>query len=216
METSDKTLDSLIPPAFLNSIKVYIYNNSDSITSSIKEIITSKNAEKRITAEITNVLNGLNPMISRFISSSTIYTRLVAGVNDYLNDDKNITDIINLINKKLDETMKKRVTEFTAYFPAEGRKSLVNSITTGIIDNILSDRFVDMSLEKLEEVFKAQLLSINENSEVLSNQMFTLVDNFFEDNYMSLLENNKSKELLDLFSGEIVENLLNKPIIELL
>lgn len=215
-EKSNESLGSIVPPVFVNSLKVYVYNHSDDISSTLKGLLNSENVIKKLNAEVINIMNGLNPMISRFINANTIQTKLIAGINDYLSDPKNMIDLVNMINSMLDNLMKKKVSEFATYFPMEGRKSLINSISAGIITNVFSERFIDMSLLKFEEIIKAQLSSLNEKSEGLNKEINSLVNNFMNNSYEALLESSNLKELVELLSSNLVENLLNKPLIDLI
>ena len=216
LERSDKTLGSIIPAAFVNSLKVYIYNHSGEISSTLKELINNENVIKKINTEVINAINGLNPMIARFINASVIQAKIVTGINDYLNDPKNMMDLINMINSALDTFMKKKVSEFASYFPAEGRKALINSISLEIVNNIFSEKFVDMALSKLEELIKNQLEAIDEDSSGLNIQVSNLVENFINTSYISLLESDSVKALVEMLSSNLVDNLLNKPLIELI
>lgn len=216
LEKSNQSLGSIVPPVFVNSLKVYVYNHSDDISSTLKSLLNSENVIKKLNTEVINIMNGLNPMISRFINASTIQTKLISGINDYLSDPKNMIDLVNMINSMLDNLMKKKVSEFSTYFPTEGRKSLINSISSGIITNIFSEKFIDMALLKFEEIIKAQLNSLNEKSEGLNKELDSLVDNFINNSYEALLESPKLKELVELLSLNLVDNLLNKPLIDLI
>lgn len=212
LEKSNKTLGALIPPAFINGIKVYIYNNHREFISSFKKFITKDEITKRINKEILNILNGINPMVSRFISPSTINTRMIAGINDYLDDPKNIRDIINMINGKLDEIMKKKISEIIVYFPSESRKSIINSVSNGIIDSVASEKFIDIALNKVEEKLKEEIYSLNESSSLLTSAVHGIVDSFMLNYYPELLDREKSKELINEFSSSIVESLLEMPL----
>jgi hypothetical protein len=209
LESSNKTIEKVIPPAVTNGIKVYVYNHKDELVSSVKKLLSTESIEKKINEEVNNVLNGINPMVSRFISANTIYTRLKTGIEDYLNNPKNILDIVNMINSQIDGLMKKRISEFTSYFPVESRTSLINSVSKGIMDNILSEKFIDMAIDKLEEVINAALSSIDEPFSAFDNIISDFVDSFYD----QVLNSEKIKDLVKLLSDNIVERLLNKPLI---
>lgn len=212
LENSNSTLNTIIPPAFVNGIKVYIYNNSNEIAASFKKLISSENVEKKINDEILKTLNSINPMISRFINADTIHTKIMNGINEYLDNSKNITDIINMINTMLDNVMKKKISEFAVYFPAESKKSLIDSISSSVLDKILSEKFIDMTIDKVEEKFKHELYLLNENSENLTYIIDKLTDSFMDANYSKLLEGDNSKELINDFSNNIINNLLERPL----
>lgn len=211
LEDSNRTLENIVPPAVVNGIKVYVYNHKDELVATLKGFISSENIDKKLYEEINNVLNGINPMVSRFVNTSNIFTKMKAGINDYLDNSKNIMDIVNMINSQLDSFMKKKVSEFTSYFPAESRNALVNSISKGIMDNILSEKFIDLVINKVEEVFVTVLESIDENG---FGSFDKILNNFIDSLYTNMLNTNKAKELISILINNIVDNLLNKPLIK--
>lgn len=212
LEKSTKPLDKVIPPAFINALKVYIYNHKEDVMDSFKKFITNKDVSNRINKEIINVLNGINPMVSRFISASTIQAKLVSGINDYLKEPNNIKDIMNFINSKLDEIMKKRISELTVYFPDEGRKSLIVSVTNSIADNLSSEALIDTAINKLEEKFKEDLSSLKKNHQPLNSAIDNIVDSLVKDYYDGFWESHKSQELINEFSASIIDKFLEKPL----
>lgn len=212
LENSNLTLGNVIPPALLSGLKVYIYNHRDEIIASFKKLFSSKDVEKKINEEITSILNGINPMISRFISTNTIYSKLVSGLNEYLDNEKNVIDIINAINGLLDNSMKKKVSEFIIYFPKESRKSLTDSLCNNILNNILSERFIDMTIGTVEEKLKCELSLLSKDSEILNSNIDNLVDTFMKNNYPNLLEKQQLKDNVNTLSSDIADNFLEKPL----
>lgn len=212
LEKSNKTLDKVIPPAFINGLKVYIYNHKDEMIDSFKKLITSKDVSSKINKEIVNVLNGINPMVSRFINANTIQDKLIAGINDYLEDPKNVEGIVNIINSRLDEFMEKTIAELAAYFPAEGRKSLLSSIANGIVDNLFSEKLIDTTLNMFEEKLKEYVSSLNKDSRPFISGLEHMIDILIENYYNNFLGSPKSQELIDEFSSQIVNEFLQKPL----
>jgi uncharacterized membrane protein YheB (UPF0754 family) len=70
VENSDKTLGDVLPPAFINSIKVYIFNHKDDIIAALKKFVGSESVDNKISQEISKLLNSFNPMVSRFITAT--------------------------------------------------------------------------------------------------------------------------------------------------
>jgi hypothetical protein len=73
-----------------------------------------------------------------------------------------------------------------------------------------------MALLKLEELIKNQLQALDEDSEGLNMQISNLVENFINNSYSSLLESDSLKALVEMLSSNLVDNLLKKPLIELI
>lgn len=216
LENSNRTLDTIIPPAALNSLKVYIYNHKDEIITSLKSFLNSESIDKKIRIELNNVLNGINPMVSRFINTSTIYTKLKESINSYLETPANIMEVINMINSQLDSITKKKLSDFSSSFPLEGRKALITSITDSITNNILSDNFVDMSINLVEERLISQLSVLRSNPDKLNNNLNNLVTAIMNNYYNLIVTNDSFKETVASISNSLIDELLSKPLIELI
>jgi hypothetical protein len=213
LEDSNRTVESIVPPAVINGIKVYVYNHKDELVATLKSFLSNENIDKKLYEEINNVLNGINPMVSRFVNTSNIFAKMKTGINDYLDNPKNIMDIINMINSQLDVFMKKKISEFTSYFPAESRSALVNSISKGIMDNILSEQFIDMAIDKVEEILINILESIDKNG---FGSFDSILKGFVDTFYNKILDSDNTKELIKLLSNNLVDYILNKPLITLI
>ncbi|MFL0267590.1 hypothetical protein [Candidatus Clostridium radicumherbarum] len=213
LEKSNKTLEKTIPPAVINSLKVYIYNHKDDLISGFKKILSSKEIEKRIYAEINNVINGMGPMVSRFINVNNIYSKLKISIEDYLNEPKNVLEIINFINKEIDKIMKKKISEFSTYFPVEGRNAIINSLTNALSENIAKPSFIDMILNLIDEKLEIEICNMSLSDLNLIDELTT---NFINNNYDILLINSEIKIIINNISEGIVDNFLSKPIMDLI
>jgi uncharacterized membrane protein YheB (UPF0754 family) len=213
LEDSNRTIESVVPPAVVNGIKVYVYNHKDELVDSLKNFLSSKDIDKKLYDELNNVLNGINPMVSRFVNSGNIFSKIKTAINDYLDNPKNIMDIVNMINTQLDSFMKKKLSELTSYFPAESRNALVNSISKSIMDNILSEKCINTVIDKVEEVLITILNSVHKNS---FGSFDNILKDFMDTFYNKSLASDNAKELIKLLSNNIVDYILNKPLITLI
>ena len=213
LEKSNETLENTIPPAIINSLKVYIYNQKDELILALKKLLSNREIEKRIYAEINNVISGMGPMVSRFINVNNIYSKIKTSIEDYLNDPKNIFEIINFINNELDKIMKKKISEFSAYFPIEGRKAIIASITNALSENLAKSSFIDMIFNTIDKKIENELSNLNVNNLSLINN---LISNFINNTYDKLLVNSDFKKLIVNISEGIVENFLSKPLMDLI
>lgn len=216
LEKSNKTLDKAIPPAVINSLKVYIYNHRDELIAALKKLLSNKDIEKRILSEINNVMNGMNPMVARFVNINNIFTRLKSSIEDYLNDSKNIVDIINFINNELDIIMKKKVSEICTYFPIEGRKAIINSITNALTENLIKPSFIDMIFSTIDEKISNELWNLNMDDLNSNFAINDLISHFINTTYDKLLISSELKEIVNKISDGIVDNFLSKPLIDLI
>lgn len=125
LEKSDKTLKEVLPQGFENMIKVYIFNNRENIISFLKGIINNPSFKKKISEEIVKFTSNMNPMMAKFINVDSMQTKVVEGINGYLQDQNNVYKIMELINGAIDKIKDKRASEVLMYIPYEGKKELV-------------------------------------------------------------------------------------------
>lgn len=129
LEKSDKTLKEVLPQGFENMIKVYIFNNRENIISFLKDIVNNPNFKKKISEEIVKFTSSMNPMMAKFINVDSMQTKVIDGINGYLQDQNNVYKIMELINGAIDKTKDKRAAEVLMYIPYEGKKELVRWIS---------------------------------------------------------------------------------------
>jgi hypothetical protein len=213
IEKSNYTFSMLIPTTFINSLKVYVYNNKDTIATSIKTFLNSKKVQDKIKNEITKAIGTLNPMVSKFFSGDKIYNTINTGINSYFDNQENLMDMVMMINGILDKLMQKKVSDFLAHLPVEGKSSLINAFCNVIINNLFSDETISKVMismkEKLnDEAFIKNL--INTNQKVFD----TLLDDLFDKYYGRILESNKLKAVIDNISDTLVDKLLEMPLKE--
>lgn len=128
LEKSDKTLKEVLPQGFENMIKVYIFNNRENIISFLKGIVSNPNFKKKISEEIVKFTSNMNPMMAKFINVDSMQTKVVEGINGYLEDENNVYKIMELLNEGIDKFKDKRAAEVLMYIPYEGKKELVRWI----------------------------------------------------------------------------------------
>ncbi|MBM7870747.1 hypothetical protein JOC70_002241 [Clostridium pascui] len=125
LEKSDKTLKEVLPQGSENMIKVYIFNNRENIIRFLKGIVNNPNFKKKISEEIVKFTSNMNPMMAKFINVDSMQTKVVEGINGYLQDENNVYKIVELINEGIDKFKDKRAAEVLMYIPYEGKKELV-------------------------------------------------------------------------------------------
>lgn len=213
LEKSQATIASVVPSSFLNSIKVYVYNNSPEIASSIKTMINSENAQKKLKKEIATAIGGMNPMIAKFIDANMIYGKLLTGINSYVDSPDNVMDFVNAINEMVDNFSNKQIGEFLVYFPAQGRNIMIKSISNNLLDNILSNESMNLISDKIDETLRdSSNISAAINGLIESDAL----DVFLEELYDKVLKNNEFKVLCDSLSSSLIDKILSMPLKDIL
>jgi hypothetical protein len=216
IETSNRTLDTIIPPAVINSLKVYIYNNKDEIVAVLKNFLSSDKFDKKVHEEISKVINSFGPMVSRFINAGSIQSKLKTSINEFLENSNNLMDIINAINAQIDLLMKKKISDLANNFPAEGRRSLINSISDGILNEFLSEKFIDMAINMIEDRLVLQVNKLSNDDENFSDKLFFFISYIVDEYFNKIFIEEKANDIVYEFSSGIVDNILSKPLIELI
>ena len=143
LEKSSKTLKDVFPAAFINSIKVYIYNNKDEIINFLKTSIKEEKLQNKIKDYINNsIIKNLNPMIAKFITADLIYSKIHDGISEYLNKPESAMEIVNLMCKGLDSASFKKISDIIIYIPKEGQNEIIDEAVNYILNNLAADDFL--------------------------------------------------------------------------
>lgn len=152
LEKSNNTLKEIIPPIFVNSLKVYVFNNKDEISSFIKKSLKDEKVKLKIKDYIkTKVISNMNPMVAKFINADTIYNKIMDGILEYLEDPNSSFEMVNTICKGIDLLMNKNASEVLVYLPQEGKKQLVESILSAFTKEFSDEKIAQVILD---EIFK--------------------------------------------------------------
>lgn len=213
IEKSDYTFSKIIPTTFINSLKVYVYNNKDNIATSIKATLNSEKMQTKIKDELTKALGTLPPLASKFFNGDKIYSKISLGINSYFESEENLMNMVNMINGTLDKLMQKNISDFLTYLPVEGKNSLIDTFCNIIINNLFSDETINKIIISIKEKFNNKTFIkdlITTNQKDFDNLLNDLSDKY----YARMLESNKLKEVIDNISDTLVEKLLEMPLKE--
>ena len=151
IEKEDKTFKEVLPKGFENSLKVLAYNKGPEIMGFIKNFINDEKFKEKIKLEINKFIQGVNPMVSKFIKADNISNKIFASLSSYFEDPENMMTIVMEINNKIDEGSNKAVSEITSYIPYEGKMSFVRGFVDILVDSILEDSFINSLVDNIEE-----------------------------------------------------------------
>ena len=215
IEECNYAFSKLIPTTFINSLKVYVYNNKDNIATSIKSLLNSEKVQAKIKNEFTNALDTLPPLASKLFNADKIYSKISLGINSYFDKVENLMDLVTIINGSLDKLMQKNVSNFLTYLPVEGKNSLIDTFCNIIINNLFSDETINKVIISMKEKFNNKAFIENL---INTNQKFfdTLLNDLSNKYYDSILASNKFKGIMDNISDALVEKLLEMPLKEFL
>lgn len=202
----DKKFDEVIPKGITNNIKVYVYGKKYNISMEIKKMLKEeKNSEKLKQIVVDTISTKLSPMIAMFMNSDSIYEKVVIGIDEFLDDEKNHNDIALIINDIIDKLLKNSIANVLSELPKEGVdhgiEPLINLFTTKVVDEeLIRDTF-----NKLENKFN-NYISIEELLEKTGIEYKIEIEKFI----MSQIEAMTSSDFAKIKITEIVSVMINK------
>jgi len=147
LKVLDKNFEEVIPTGITNNVKVYVYGKRYDIAMAIKKMMQEeKNRQKLRQIVGETISTKLSPMIAMFMNADSIYEKVVTGINEFLDEEKNHNDIALIVNDIIDKLLKNSVASVLSEMPKEGIddsiKSLINLFTTKVIDeNLIKNTF---------------------------------------------------------------------------
>ena len=155
IEKEQKTFKEVLPKGFENSLKVLAYNKGPEIMKLIQEFINDEKFKEKIKLEINKFVQGLNPMVSKFIKADSINNKIFTSLSSYFEDPENMMTIVMEINNKIDEGSNKAVSEITKYIPYEGKISFIRGFVDILVDSIIAENVIKSFVDNIEkEVIK--------------------------------------------------------------
>jgi len=187
---SDTKFDEVIPKEITNNAKVYVYGKKYDIAMEIKEMMKEeKNSEKLRKIVSETISTKLSPMIAMFINTDSIYEKVVIGIDEFLDDEKNHGDIALIINEIIDKLLNNSISSVILDLPKEGidngMEPLINLFTTKIVDEeLIRDTF-----NKFEGEFN-NYVSLEEMLEKTGIEYKNAIEDIIKNRINELLENN--------------------------
>ncbi|MCB2293097.1 DUF445 domain-containing protein [Clostridium algoriphilum] len=143
----DKKFDEVIPKGITNNVKVYVYGKRYNISMGIKKLLKEeKNSQKLRQIVDETISNKLSPMIAMFMNADSIFEKVVVGIDEYLDDEKNHNDIALAVNEIIDKLLENSINNVISDLPKEGIddsiQPLINLFTAEIVDEkLIRDTF---------------------------------------------------------------------------
>ncbi|WP_461207136.1 DUF445 family protein [Clostridium sp. DL1XJH146] len=164
-----KRLNDVIPTEIIGSVKVYIYNNSESISTEIDKFIQEDSVKEKIRETISKLISSnINPMIAMFVNPDSINEKVMTSLSAQLKDENTQKDIALILNKVIDKIIESEVKNIKDGF-GESLYRSINTVTKAIMENI----FKENSINEMMEIFEKNILA----TETLKE----LIDSFDED-----------------------------------
>ena len=158
----DKNFDEVIPKGITNNVKVYVYGKKYNIAMGIKKLLKEEKNSRKLRQIVGETIGTkLSPMIAMFMNADSIYEKVVVGIDEFLDDEKNHNDIALIVNDIIDKLLENSINSVISELPKEG---------------------IDDSIEPLINLFTAKVV----DEKLIRDTFNTIEDNF--SNYISIEE----------------------------
>lgn len=208
LKDSDKSFQEIIPGGVVSSLKVYVYGKKYDIAMSIKSLLQEEKNSLKLKEIINETLaTNLNPMISMFIKPDKIYEKVIVGINEYLDNEKNHDDIALLVNDVIDKLLTNTVASVVTELPSEGINTSIKSLVDLVTGNIIDERFIQDTLHKLESKFN-KFESLEELLGSTGIDYKAIIENFINTRINALLESDsiktKIEDVISIFTSKLL------------
>lgn len=204
----DKNFEEVIPKEIIDNIKVYIYGKKYDIAMGIKKIMKEeKNRQKLRQIVGETISTKLSPMIAMFMNADSINEKVITGINEFLDEEKNHNDIALLINDIIDKLLKNSISTVFSELSREetllGIKPLINLLTTTVID----EKFIINTVDKIEGKINNHI-SIESMLEEAGIDYKNVIEGFIKSRIVAMAESDSTK----IKTAEIVSQMVNRSL----
>lgn len=208
LKVLDKTFEEVIPKGITNSAKVYVYSKRYNIAMEIKKMMKEeKNRQKLRQIVKETISTKLSPMIAMFMNADSIYEKVVTGIDEFLDEEKNHDDIAIIINDIIDKLLKSSISSVLSELPKEGTqdgmKSLISLFTTKIVD----EKLIRNTLDKLESNFN-NYMSIETMLEKTGIDYKNAIEEFIKNRIEAMLQSDSVKMKVTEIVSVVINRLL--------
>ena len=205
----NKNFEEVIPKGIVSNVKVYVYGKKYDIAIAIKKIMKEeKNRQKLREIVKETISTKLSPMIAMFMNADSIYEKVVTGINEFLDDEKNHSDIALIINDIIDKLLQNSISNVISELPREGIddgiKSIINLFTTRVVD----EKLIRSIFEKIEGKFNGYI-SIEELLEKTGIDYKNAIEGFIKNRIEVMAESDcvkiKIKEIVSVMVNKLLQ-----------
>jgi uncharacterized membrane protein YheB (UPF0754 family) len=124
----------------------------------MKRFMKHETVRRRLRQIVAETIGSkLNPMIAMFINADRIYEKVVIGIDEFLDNEKNHDDIAMGINGVIDELLKSSISSTASELPEEGIDNGIKSLANLFKDKIVDEKFIKNSFCKIETKFNSYI-----------------------------------------------------------
>ena len=139
-----KTLNDIIPKGFFQGIEVYTYNERNEISFYLRRLLRQEEAANKIKDIIEkNVISNMNPLVSMFMSTESLYAKFTTIVDDYLNKEENKQEIAMIIGNMIKSFGNKEISSMVQGIPQHAKDEIIKDLQKKIVDLLNGEEFTN-------------------------------------------------------------------------
>ncbi len=202
-----KRLNEVIPAEIIGSIKVYIYNNSESISMEIDKFIQEDSVKEKIRETISKLVSSnINPMIAMFVNADSINAKVMTSLSSQLKDENTQKDIALIINKMIDKMIEAEVKNIRDGF-GENLYRSINTISKAIMQNIFKENSINEMMELIEKKI-LDTVTLKELIDSFDEDILDSIKTILENEIVKLANSEEFSQKVKEYVHQVVSKLL--------
>ena len=206
LKVSDKKFEEIIPEGITNDIKVYIHDKRHDISMAIKTMMKEEKNKQKLRQIVKETISTkLSPMIAMFMNAESMYEKVVTGINEFLDEEKNHDDIALIINDIIDKLLKNSVASVISELPKEGSADGIRTLINLLTEKVIDEKLIRNTFDKIEGMFD-NYVSIKDILDKTGIDYETAIEQLIKSRIEAMAESDTAKVKI----AEIVTAMVNR------
>jgi uncharacterized membrane protein YheB (UPF0754 family) len=208
LKVLDKKFDEVIPEVMINSLKVHIYEKKYDIAMAIKKMMKEEKNKQKIRGIVGETISTkLSPMIAMFMNADSINEKVITGIDEFLDEEKNHNDIASIITDVVDKLLNKSISGVVSYLSCEETNVVINSLIKLFTTQVVDEKLIINIFHTLEGKF-TNYESIGELLEKTGLDYKTSIEKVIRGRLDTLVESDSIKVKITQIVSEMINRAL--------
>ncbi|MPQ42212.1 DUF445 family protein [Clostridium tarantellae] len=194
----NKKIKDVLPKESMNLVQDLLMKEKKYIAEEIKIVIKKDSVADSIKKVINN---NIPSIVSMFLSTDSIYEKIVSETNNYLDQDENQKIIINTIVSIIANYSEHSFAELLNKLPKDSLDELVNNITDYIGNKFFEEKNIDNIVLNIENNLKQYSTY---------HSLLISIDNNYEEKIKNILDDGLKKIFNSQYFSSFVEKSVEK------
>lgn len=209
LEANEKRIKDILPKGFFQGIEVYAFNERDEISLYLRRLIRRDEVVSKIKNIIEkNVISNMNPLVSMFLSTESLYAKFTNIVDDYLLKEENKQEVSRILVNIVKGFSEKDINYILKGVPENSKNEILKDIEEKLVVKLNEEKTIQKikdsiyeELDKFESLDKLLLYFDSEYNKKIHTILKVKVDEF-------LRKESLNKRIIDIINDSI--NLVEK------